>query len=103
MSTTDWGVHYEARQLRLTARDDGKGIDPETMTRQQVEGHFGLPGMRERAAIVNGQLEVRSAMSGGTQIELQVPAAIAYRACARTSWWWVRRAQSEASDATTHG
>ena len=45
-------IHYEARQLRVTIRDDGKGMDEETMRRQQPPGHFGLPGMRERAAIV---------------------------------------------------
>ena len=80
-------IHYESRQLRLTVRDDGKGIDAETMARQQVEGHFGLPGMRERAAIVKGRLDVRSALGCGTEIELRVPAAIAYRRSARASWW----------------
>jgi hypothetical protein len=43
--------------------------------------------MRERAAIVKGQLEVRSAVGAGTEIELRVPAAIAYRASEPTSWW----------------
>src|SRR6185295_10850145 len=33
-------IHYERRQLRLVIRDDGKGIDAETMARQQVDGHF---------------------------------------------------------------
>jgi len=79
-------LHYEPRQFRLVVRDDGKGIDAETLARQQVTGHFGLPGMRERAAIVKGQLEVRSAPGAGTEIELRVPAAIAYGAAA-TSWW----------------
>jgi hypothetical protein len=97
-------IHYESRQLRLTVRDDGKGIDAETLARQQVNGHFGLPGMRERAAIVKGRLEVRSATSGGTQIELRVPATIAYRASGRTSWWSrLRRGPSEPSDPTVHG
>jgi len=73
-------IHYERRQLRLVIRDDGKGIDTETMARQQVEGHFGLPGMRERAAIVKGKLDVRSERGAGTEIELQVPASTAYRA-----------------------
>ena len=36
----------------MTIRDDGKGMDEETMRRQQPSGHFGMPGMRERAAIV---------------------------------------------------
>ena len=79
-------IHYEARQLRLSIRDDGKGMDEETMGRQQPPGHFGLPGMRERAAIVRGRLEVRSAIGSGTEIELRIPGAIAYRASTRPSW-----------------
>jgi signal transduction histidine kinase len=81
-------IHYEARQLRVTLRDDGKGMDEETMRRQQRSGHFGLPGMRERAAIVHGRLEVRRALGSGTVIELRIPAAIAYGASARP--WWSR-------------
>jgi signal transduction histidine kinase len=74
------------------------------MTRQQVEGHFGLPGMRERAAIVKGRLEVRRTMGRGTEIELIVPAATAYRGRARTSSWSrMRGTQTEPSDATVHG
>ena len=96
-------IHYESWQLRLTIHDDGKGIDAETMARQQVEGHFGLPGMYERAAIVKGRLEVRSAMSGGTEIELSVPAATAYRPSRRTSWWSrVRRETTGATGLAAH-
>jgi signal transduction histidine kinase len=73
-------IHYESRQLRLTVHDDGKGIEAETLARQQVEGHFGLPGMREPAAIVKGQLHVRSERGAGTEIELRVPARTAYLA-----------------------
>jgi signal transduction histidine kinase len=79
-------IHYESRQLRLTVRDDGKGIDSATLARQHVEGHFGLPGMRERAAIVKGRLDVRSTVGRGTEIELSVPAATAYRPSSRASW-----------------
>jgi signal transduction histidine kinase/ligand-binding sensor domain-containing protein len=73
-------IHYERRQLRLVIRDDGTGIDADTMMRQQAAGHFGLPGMRERAAIVKAQLDVRSERGAGTEIELRVPARTAYRA-----------------------
>jgi ligand-binding sensor domain-containing protein/signal transduction histidine kinase len=71
-------IHYEPRQLRLTVRDDGQGIDEATLRGQQREGHFGLPGMRERAAIVQGRLEVRTQPGAGTEIELRVPGATAY-------------------------
>jgi len=72
-------IHYEARQLRVVIRDDGKGIDAVTLQRQQPAGHFGLPGIRERAAIVRGQLDVRSQRAVGTEIELRVPGGTAYR------------------------
>ena len=81
-------IHYESRQLRLTIRDDGTGMDEETMRRQQPHGHFGLPGMRERAAIVRGRLEISSAIGSGTEIELRVPGAIAYGMSARP--WLLR-------------
>ena len=79
-------IHYEPRQLRLTVHDDGRGMDEDTIRRQQRPGHFGLPGMHERAAIVRGRLEVRSAIGSGTAIELRVPAGTAYRST-RASWW----------------
>ena len=96
-------IHYEARQLRVTIHDDGKGIDEETMRRQETSGHFGLPGMRERAAIVRGRLDVVSQIGVGTEIELRVPGPTAYRTSGRTSWWSrLRRRTAEPSDATAH-
>ena len=94
-------IHYEPRQLRLVIRDDGKGIPSDTLTRQQPAGHFGLPGMRERAAIVKGRLDVRSAPEAGMEIELRVPAAIAYRQ--RPSWWSrLRREPTDAAAPAVH-
>ena len=96
-------IRYEARQFRLTVRDDGKGIDEETVRRQQVTGHFGLPGMRERAAIVGGRLEVRSSIGSGTEIKLGIPGAIAYAKSTRRSWWSrLRRRAAEPSGTTVH-
>ena len=45
---------------------------------RQPSGHFGLPGMRERAEIVGGRLEVWSKLNSGTQVELSIPGTIAY-------------------------
>jgi signal transduction histidine kinase/ligand-binding sensor domain-containing protein len=75
-------IRYDKRQFRLRVRDDGKGIDEDTMQRQP-SGHFGLPGMRERAEIVGGKLGVWSKLDSGTQIDLSIPGAIAYDRSAR--------------------
>ena len=70
-------IRYDKRHFRLRVRDDGKGIDEDAMQRQP-SGHFGLPGMRERAEIVGGRLEVWSKIDAGTQVELSIPGPIAY-------------------------
>jgi signal transduction histidine kinase/ligand-binding sensor domain-containing protein len=70
-------IRYDRRHFRLRVRDDGRGIDEETLQRQP-SGHFGLPGMRERAETVGGRLEVWSKLNSGTQVELSIPGTIAY-------------------------
>jgi len=70
-------IRYDKRHFRLRVRDDGKGIDEDAM-RREPSGHFGLPGMRERAEIVGGRLEVWSKPNSGTQAELSIPGNIAY-------------------------
>jgi len=73
-------LRYDEQLFRLRVRDDGKSIDPEVQTTEGREGHFGLPGMRERAKRVGGKLNVWSAPDSGTEIELSVPAVHAYPA-----------------------
>jgi signal transduction histidine kinase len=70
-------IRYDKRHFQLTVMDDGKGFNEDTMQRQP-SGHFGLPGMRERAEIVGGHLEVCSKLNSGTQVELSIPGTIAY-------------------------
>jgi len=94
-------LHYGARQFRLTVVDDGKGIEAATIEGQQPASHFGLPGMRERAAIIGGRLDVRSVMGRSTEVELRVPGSNAYEAAART-WHWrdaFRRKRAPADNA----
>jgi signal transduction histidine kinase len=85
-------LHYDERQLRLRVRDDGKGIDPEFLTSQGREGHFGIHGMRERAKLISGKLTVWTAPGSGTEIELSVPAVHAY-AASSALWrsWFAER------------
>ena len=71
-------ILYQERQLRLRVRDDGKGLDPALLRGEGRPGHYGLRGMRERAALIGARLEVWSKLHSGTEIELTVPASRAY-------------------------
>jgi signal transduction histidine kinase len=71
-------IRYESRHFRLHVRDDGKGIDPEVLKAGGRAGHYGLPGMRERANRFGGKLEFWSEAGAGTEAVLTVPAAVAY-------------------------
>jgi ligand-binding sensor domain-containing protein/signal transduction histidine kinase len=70
-------IRYEKLHFRLRVCDDGKGMDDETIRRGHG-GHFGLPGMRERAAIVGGRLDIWSRLGSGTEVDLGIPGAVAY-------------------------
>jgi two-component system sensor histidine kinase UhpB len=59
-----------APQVRVTVADDGGGFDPNRLR----DGGSGLAGMRERAMLAGGRLDVRTVPGGGTTIELVVDA-----------------------------
>jgi signal transduction histidine kinase len=61
--------------LTLVIRDDGRGFAPETIGK---EGGNGIHNMRERASLLQGQIDIRSAPSKGTTITLNVPIIIIY-------------------------
>jgi signal transduction histidine kinase/ligand-binding sensor domain-containing protein len=79
-------VDYASWELRLRVRDDGRGIDPKILETGRP-GHIGLASMRERAERVGGQLDIISGPGAGTEIELRVPAANAYRGIMVESPW----------------
>jgi signal transduction histidine kinase len=83
-------IHYDDRRLRLRVRDDGKGIAAETRKAGAREGHFGLPGMRERARLIGGEFTVWSEVDAGTEIEVSIPAAHAYATVPSTPGWRTR-------------
>jgi signal transduction histidine kinase len=59
--------------VRLRVRDDGVGFDTSHSAQLLREGHFGLAGMRERASLVGGSLEVGSIPGHGTTVEVRLP------------------------------
>jgi signal transduction histidine kinase len=71
-------VEHTAKHLRILVRDDGIGIEPHVL-RSGREGHWGLPGMRERAERIGARLHVWSSPTDGTEVELSVPSHIAFQ------------------------
>jgi signal transduction histidine kinase/ligand-binding sensor domain-containing protein len=71
-------VHFGIVELRVRLRDNGTGIDPAILREGSAVGHYGLPGMRERCSKIRSSLELWSRPGAGTEIEVRVPAAIAY-------------------------
>ena len=76
--TIEAEIRYDKTHLRLRLCDDGKGIDPKVLEQSRRPGHWGLPGVRERAQRIGARLDFWSQSGAGTEVELTVPAAIAY-------------------------
>ena len=62
-------LRYEPGAVSLEVTDDGRGFDP-----AEVNGGYGLRGMRERLSQAGGRVEVRSAPGTGTRVRAEVPA-----------------------------
>jgi signal transduction histidine kinase/ligand-binding sensor domain-containing protein len=83
-------IRYERGLFRLRIRDDGKGIDSNVLKEGTRHGHWGLPGMHERAKSMGGRLKIWSEPGAGTEAELTVPARIAYEKFSTNNGWWTR-------------
>jgi signal transduction histidine kinase len=66
-------LHSDASVARLEVLDDGIGFDPSRVESSEPTTKRGLVSMRERVALVDGTLEVKSAPRGGTTIVATVP------------------------------
>jgi signal transduction histidine kinase/ligand-binding sensor domain-containing protein len=78
-STIELLLSYEADVLRLRVSDDGQGMAEALMLGSQATpGHWGLAGMRERAAVMGAALTIHRDDGQRTAVELIVPAALAY-------------------------
>ena len=81
-------LNYERSELRIRIRDDGTGIDPAILREGHRDGHFGLPGMRERAEKAGAHLDVWSRTGAGTEVELRIAAGVVYVSEQNGSWLW---------------
>lgn len=83
---------YDDQFFRLRIRDDGIGIDRKFLEAGARQGHWGLPGARERAKRIGARLQLWSEPGAGTEAELCVPARIAYATTPRRNGFRLFRA-----------
>jgi signal transduction histidine kinase len=69
-----WLAERDGR-LELAVADNGQGLDAEAVRAAQDadQDRFGIRGMRERAALLHGSLDISSAPGQGTRVSLSVP------------------------------
>jgi signal transduction histidine kinase len=56
--------------LTLSVADNGKGFDPQNLSQSHC---LGLAGMRERAGLLGGRLELESKAGKGTRVYFRLP------------------------------
>jgi signal transduction histidine kinase/ligand-binding sensor domain-containing protein len=69
---------YDSAGMTLAVRDQGKGFDSQVLQPGTPERHWGLTGMRERAARIGAVLAIHSKTDNGTSVEVTLRARSAY-------------------------
>ncbi|MBW4028074.1 MAG: hypothetical protein HIU93_11805 [Acidobacteria bacterium] len=82
----DLTIEYCQRGLRLSVQDDGSGIEPGILKHGR-KGRWGLAGMRERSEAIGSALKISSRLPGGTEVQLMVPAQIAFAKSSQRHTW----------------
>lgn len=72
----DWTGH----ELALFVIDDGVGLEPQLLAHGRP-GHWGLQGMRERAARIGAVLAIRNRKQGGVEVSLRLGSG------KKRGWW----------------
>ena len=93
-------VRYGEQFFHVRIRDDGKGIDAAVLNTGGRSGHYGVPGMRERAKQIGAQFDLWSEAGAGTEIELAIPARAVYQkpSGGRSRYWIFHGRTSNVSD-----
>lgn len=67
-------LEHRGGEIRLIIEDDGRGFDADSLHVPDAPGGgLGLVGMRERAELIGGTLEIESAFGVGTTIYVRIP------------------------------
>ena len=66
-------VQEEGAHIRAVVRDDGQGFDVAAAWARRGDRGLGLIGMRERAEVLGGTLEIRSTPGQGAELTVRIP------------------------------
>ena len=69
--TLDYGLD----EVILAVTDNGVGFDPENIRIGEGQGGFGLTGMRQRARLLRGDVDIVSAPGKGSAVKARIPIA----------------------------
>ena len=84
-------VTYDHSMIHMRVRDDGGGIQQETLMSGRPR-HWGLRGIRERADAIGANLVIWSSPGAGTEIDLKIPAEVAYQKSTRKfGLYWMKK------------
>ncbi len=66
-------LYRNEQQVFVRVKDNGKGFDPESVTKAKKAGTgFGLLNMKERAELIGGKVEIISSPGSGTELLLEI-------------------------------
>jgi len=71
-------LDYQKSGFRMSCRDNGRGFDAVAQLSNLPNGHWGLRGMAERAETIGANFACISNQDQGTEIQVRVPARLAY-------------------------
>ena len=67
-------ITYQAQFIKIVVKDNGVGFQADLIeSRVKDSTHFGLIGMRERVELLEGRLEIESAINQGTKVMIHIP------------------------------
>jgi signal transduction histidine kinase len=71
-------ITYQFLALQLSVKDDGNGLPKSVIEHGKLHGHWGLPGLQERANRMRAKLCIKSLPNSGTEVQLRIPCRMAY-------------------------
>jgi two-component system sensor histidine kinase DegS len=67
-------IQYQGQVIKITIKDNGSGFQVERFeSKAKDSSHFGIIGMKERVELLEGRMEIESAINQGTKITIHIP------------------------------